>query len=119
ENALGEAELSMLREADTPLTRTLLRASRLWLKRLGEMSRAAGMPPERVRLWMHDPLTVAVAVNRRIFEIEKVRVKAYVERGELRLALSEEGCEVGVCWNADYEAFKEMLMERLTGRPAF
>jgi len=113
ENALGEAELAALKMANTPLTRMLLRASELWLKRLGELSHASGMPPERVRLWMHDPLTVALTINRHIFTIEKLRVKVYVERGELRMAIREDGCEINVCRGADYKAFKKMLIERL------
>lgn len=113
ENALSEGELSALKRADTPLTRMLLRASGLWLRRLGELSRAAGMPPERVRLWMHDPLTVALAINRRMFKVEELRVRAYVEYGELRMAVGENGYEVNVCREADYKAFKEMLISRL------
>lgn len=114
ENALSEEDLSALRRAGTPLTRTLLRASEMWLKRLDELRRALGMPPERVKLWMHDPLTVAAAIDRRIFTLEKLRVKAQVVEGELRLSVKEDGCEVNVCRGADYRRFKEMLVERLT-----
>ncbi len=113
ENALGEEELSAFRKADTPLTRMLLKASELWLKRLGELSRAAGMPPERVRLWMHDPLTVALAVDRRIFTVEKMGVEAHVEGGELRMSIGERGFEVNVCRGGNYDKFKKMLIGRL------
>ncbi len=114
ENALGEADLARLRDAGTPLTRTLLKASELWLRRLSALSQMMGMPPERVRLWMHDPLTVAVAVRRDLFKIEKANIKVCMEKGELRITFSEEGYEVNICKDAKYKAFKEMLINRLT-----
>ncbi|MHA1580711.1 MAG: nucleoside hydrolase [Candidatus Freyarchaeota archaeon] len=114
ENHLTENELERLREADTPLTRTLLEMTRVWLKHYGELAPILGLTPEMVKPWMHDPLTVTVTLREKIFRIERVNLRIDTSEGTARVVLDEGGAEIRVCKDADFQIFKKLLIERLT-----
>jgi len=114
ENHLTENELERLREADTPLTRTLLEMTRVWLKHYGELAPILGLTPGMVRPWMHDPLTVTVTLRKEIFKIGKLNLRIDTADGNAKVVPDKNGVEVRVCTDADFQRFKNLLIERLT-----
>ena len=114
ENHLTENELARLREADTPLTRTLLDMTDVWLKHYGELAPILKLTPEMVKPWMHDPLTVTATLRKEIFKIEKLRLRIDTTDGNAKVVPDKNGVEVRVCTDADFQRFKNLLIERLT-----
>lgn len=114
QNYLGEKEIAKLREADTPLTITLLEMTKIWLDLYKEFAPILSLSPAMVRAWMHDPLTVAVTLKKEIFKIEKMNLQVDTQEEKAVLILDEKGVEVQVCTDADFNQFKRLLIERLT-----
>ncbi|MFB0561108.1 MAG: nucleoside hydrolase [Candidatus Lokiarchaeia archaeon] len=116
ENYLSEKELIKLREANTPLTRTLLEMTKIWMGHYKELAPILDLSPEMVRSWMHDPLTVTVTLKKEIFKIEKMNLRIDTQEEKARVILDEKGAEVKVCTDADFNQFKKLLIERLTNK---
>jgi purine nucleosidase len=114
ENHLGEKELAKLKRAKTQLTEALLEMTRVWMNNYRQLAPILGLTPQMVKPWMHDPLTVAVTLRRELFKTETCHLRIDTREGKARIIPDEKGTEVKVCIDADFNQFKNLLIERIT-----
>jgi purine nucleosidase len=111
--ALKEAELARLRRVRAPLVQTLCAAIDVW----APLQRAFfGSVPTFVAdavALLHDPLTVAVLVDRSDVAFEQLRLRAAVVDGAFCLIEERSAPEFEVVTSVDAARFVEFLVRRL------
>jgi inosine-uridine nucleoside N-ribohydrolase len=110
---LTSAELARLRRSRSHLVQTLCDAIDIWtpLQR-GFLELMPASNPEIVA-FLHDPLTVAVLLDRSLVRTERLRLRPIIEDGNFQLRAETGAPEVDVAVAVDAPRFVEFLVERL------
>lgn len=111
--ALTESELLRLRRVASPLVQALCDAIDVW----APLQRAffeglPGFTPATVAL-LHDPLTVAVLIDRSFVKIERLRLRPSLVDGAFRLIEDSDAPEFEVAVDVDAARFVEFMVQRL------
>jgi purine nucleosidase len=107
--ALTGRELRRLRTSGSPLVRTLCDAIERWAQ---VRRRAHGEDPGRLAV-LHDPLTVAVLLDRSLAGWERQRLRPAVADGGFRLVVDERGRELDVAVDVDEGKAVDVVIRRL------
>ena len=111
---LTDEDRSILRGADTPLTDALSAAVDIWVDTIQDFLPSWGLPARFGRAYLHDPLALVTAFDRRFVEIEPMHVR--LERGGLWLrTIREPGKEPNaeVAVSVDAPAFRAFFLDRV------
>jgi len=111
---LTDQDRSTLRGINTPLANTLSTAVDIWVEVFQKFFPTLGLPASLGRAYLHDPLAVATAFDRRFVEIEPMHVRLERREGALR-TLREPGKEPNaeVAVSVDGAAFRAFFLERM------
>ncbi len=115
--ALSGAELNVLRAAPSRLARALAAAIEIWapLQRLF-LDTVPGANHEAVAL-LHDPLTVAVLIDRSLVTTQRVRLRPAIVEGMFSLLAESDAPEFDVVVAVDPGRFVDFLMKRILALP--
>ena len=115
--ALTSAELSVLRAAPSRLARLLAAAIEIWapLQRLF-LDALPGANHDAVAL-LHDPLTVAVLIDRSLVTTQRLRLRPAIVDGMFSLLAESDAPEFDVVVAVDAPRFVEFLMKRILELP--
>jgi len=111
--ALTEVQLARLRRSQSLLVQTLCDAIDVW----APLQRAffGGMPgfqPTTAAL-LHDPLTVAVVIDRSLVSFERLRLRPTLVDGAFRFIEEDGAPEFDVAVSVDAARFVEFMLQRL------
>jgi purine nucleosidase len=110
-----DADRERLRSAGTPLASALSTQIDIWLKVLERIIPVAQLPHEFLRAFLHDPLTVATAFDRRFVTLTPLHIRVLMEDGIPRTLpdpLKEPNMLVAT--DVDAPAFRRLILDRLT-----
>ncbi len=111
---LNNDEQTRLRNFGSTLTQKLIAAIDIWIPLIRKIMVGYGMPGEFARPYLHDPLTVAVAFERRFVKLEPMHIRV-AQIGKMLRTLKEPdkkpNMEVAVSVDAD--AFRAFFMDRI------
>ena len=88
---LSDQHLARIKAAGSPLADSLFELMTIWLDHLQRTRVARGWPPEMVRVWLHDPLTVALAIDPGFVRTADMCVKVEMRDGVLRTIRQSTG----------------------------
>lgn len=109
-----DADRQRLRSAGTPLADALSTQIDIWLDVLERVIPQTQLPHEYVRAFLHDPLAVATAFDRRFVQLTPLHIRVVLEQGITRTLpdpLKEPNMLVAT--EVDAPAFRHYLLERL------
>lgn len=109
-----DADRQRLRSAGTPLADALSTQIDIWLDVLERVIPQTQLPREYVRAFLHDPLAVATAFDRRFVQLTPLHIRVVLEQGITRTLpdpLKEPNMLVAT--EVDAPAFRHYLLERL------
>lgn len=109
-----DADRQRLRSAGTPLADALSTQTDIWLDVLERVIPQTQLPHEYVRAFLHDPLAVATAFDRRFVQLTPLHIRVVLEQGITRTLpdpLKEPNMLVAT--EVDAPAFRHYLLERL------
>lgn len=111
--ALTEVELLRLRRSPSPLVQTLCDAIDVWapLQR-GFFEDLPTFARATVAL-LHDPLTVAVLIDRSLAGFERLHLRPAIVDGAFRLLADSDGPAFDVATSVDAPRFVEFMVQRL------
>ncbi|MHB1356951.1 MAG: nucleoside hydrolase [Anaerolineae bacterium] len=112
-----DADRECLRNAGTVLTDALSAQIDIWIKVLKQsLSQPSSWPPEAARAFLHDPLALATAFDRRFVTLTPMHIRVLMEDGVPRtLPDPLKETNMLVATDVDAPAFRQFLLERLTG----
>lgn len=73
---LCSEQIDRIRSANTPIARLVSNIIEVWPRQEREIYMSVGIPTEFTGLWLHDPLTVGVAVDRSFIEEARLHIDA-------------------------------------------
>lgn len=109
-----DADRQRLRSAGTPLADALSTQIDIWLDVLERVIPQTQLPHEYVRAFLHDPLAVATAFDRRFVQLTPLHIRVVLKQGITRTLpdpLKEPNMLVAT--EVDAPAFRHYLLERL------
>jgi purine nucleosidase len=104
---VSQAEIDRLIRSDKPLNLALADVIRRWMQRIGEETTP-----------MHDPLAMALTIDRSLVTTRRMKVKVDAGHPEFygqTIAISDPFGNVDVCIDVDAERFNRLLFGRLCG----
>jgi purine nucleosidase len=114
---LNDTDREILREAGTPLTKTLSSLIDIWIDVLKQaLSQPGSWPPDAARAFLHDPLALTTAFDRRFVTLTPLHIRVLLEGGIPRTLpdpLKEPNMLVAT--DVDAPGFRRFVLERLTG----
>lgn len=115
EDYFTERDMKRIKDADTPLTDALSDLMYIWLEKQKELRRSLFQPKEMTKVWLHDPLTLMSVIEEDLFKMQNARIEIAIVNGVLRtIPRLSEGVPMQVAVEADFEAFKDKLISRIT-----
>jgi purine nucleosidase len=110
-----DADRERLRSAGTPLTDALSTQIDIWLEVLEQsLSQPSTWPQEAARAFLHDPLALATAYDRRFVTLTPMHIRVYMEDGVPRtLPDPLKPPNMLVATEVNAPAFRRFLLERL------
>jgi purine nucleosidase len=111
---LTEEDMARLRDVDTPLVNTLAVAIDIWAETYKKMLVTFGLPQDWARLYLHDPLTLTVAFDKRFVKTEPMHLYPERKQGLLRIFVDKnKEPNAEVCVAVEVDAFRQFLLERI------
>lgn len=105
--------LKRLRRSATPLRQALCEAMEIWWPLHQQLFAGRRRYGADVVCFLHDPLTLAILLDRSFVTIEPMRLRAELADGLFRLIPVDDGRSCSVVTAVDAATFVEFLMERL------
>lgn len=114
---LTSGDMATLRNAPSPLLRTLCAAIDVWAPLLHAVMGSEPAVNRDVVAFLHDPLTVAVLLDRSLVTMERLRLRPAIADGMFQLLEDKTAAEFDVATDVDVPRFTEFLMRRLQRLP--
>jgi len=122
---LKDSHVQTIRDADTPVARQVAKILEVWPEQVRLIHNSMGLPVEFSRLYLHDPLTVAIAydmslVTIAILHIELEYPPAILPRDMLirydilRTIPKKRPPNMEVAIEVDVKRFTDLFVERIT-----
>jgi len=71
---LSEGQVQRIRNTDTPIANLISDIIEVWPKQERDIYMSVGIPTEFTGLWLHDPLTIAVAIDRGVITEARLHI---------------------------------------------
>ena len=110
-------ELRRLRQARSPVVRTLCDAIEVWAPMQRAFFESAPHFQSEAMAFLHDPLTAAILLDRSFVSFTRLRLRPAIVDGAFQLRAEREAPECEVAVDVDAPRFVEFLLERLLRLP--
>lgn len=124
---LKTQQIETIRSTNTPIGRLVSRILDVWPEQERLIYMSVGIPTEFTGIWLHDPLTVAVAFDRSLVSVARLHVAAeypttfiprdlLIRSDILRTVPKKKPPNMDVAIDVDAERFTDLFTRRITGR---
>jgi inosine-uridine nucleoside N-ribohydrolase len=121
---LSSAQLGQINKSSDPVAKLVSRILGVWPPQERIIYLSVGIPTEHTGLWLHDPLTVALAFDRSFCEITRLHVAAefaptpierdlIVRNDILRTIPRKLPANMDLCVDVDFQRFTSLFTDRI------
>lgn len=118
--------VARINKAKGPIARLVSKIMRAWPPQEYQIYLSVGIPTEHTGLWLHDPLTVALAFDRSLCRITRLHVAAefaptpidrdlIIRNDILRTIPKKLPPNMNACVDVDVDRFRELFTSRICG----
>lgn len=123
---LPDEHVARINKSSNPVARQVSEILRLWPPQEYQMYLTMGIPTEHTGLWLHDPLTIALAFDKSLCTISRIHVAAefvptpierdmMIRNDILRTIPKKLPPNMDACVNVDVDRFRELFTSRICG----